>query len=110
MVNIQLQDDVVLGPFELLAGHEILDSVSPVNEIRPDDPAELYALWEVRGASGADAGATVPRGLPCPARRGSCISPNALGKRVRMSPEQAGAGPAAASSDIIGSVRYAARG
>ena len=56
--------------FELLAGHENMDSVTPINEMRPDDPAELYALWEVRGASEADASATVPERItvPCSAR------------------------------------------
>jgi hypothetical protein len=41
-----LQDESALVLFELLARHEALDKVAPIAELRPEDPAELYALWE----------------------------------------------------------------
>ena len=50
MVTLELKEDVALVLFEFLARHDELDNVSPISELRAEDPAEVLALWEVHGA------------------------------------------------------------
>lgn len=50
LVTIELHEDEALVLFEFLARHDEVDSVSRIRALQIEDPAELYALWQVHGA------------------------------------------------------------
>ena len=49
MVTIELNEDDALVLFEFLTRHDELDNESAITELKIDDPAELYALWQLHG-------------------------------------------------------------